>query len=375
MTPRPPIRFPLMGIGMLALLSGMWAGLGRLGWDWPMLRPTFGLAHGPLMISGFLGTLISLERAVALGRTWTFGAPLLTALGGLALVGGAPHWVAPLFMTLGSFVLVVSFGSLLWQQSTSFTATMALGALAWLIGNGRWLGGAEIPDAVSWWIAFPVLTIAGERLELTRLLPPSQAARRLFAVIVAMLVVGLAIGGIATATGAWVTGGAWVCLAVWLLQYDVARRTVRQTGLTRFTAVCLLTGYVWLCVGGVLAICCGSVIAGPHYDAVLHAVLLGFVFAMIFGHAPIIFPAVLGLALPFRTTFYAHLALLHVSLLARLTGDLVPLTELRQWGGLLNAAAVLLFVANTVGAVIRARLQSPMPATFNNLGEKGHATT
>lgn len=58
------IRFPLMGLGMLALLAALWAGLVRLGWGLPPLRPTLPIAHGPLMVSGFLGTLISLERAV-----------------------------------------------------------------------------------------------------------------------------------------------------------------------------------------------------------------------------------------------------------------------------------------------------------------------
>lgn len=40
-------------------------GLIRLGWQLPALTPSLALAHGPLMISGFLGTLITLERAVA----------------------------------------------------------------------------------------------------------------------------------------------------------------------------------------------------------------------------------------------------------------------------------------------------------------------
>ncbi len=114
---RPVARFPLMAIGMFALLTGMWAGLLRLGWNWPTPRPTFGLVHGPLMISGFLGTLIGLERAVALGRRWAYAVPLLTALGAIALLVGAPHWVAPLLMTSASAVLVAVFAVVIWQQT------------------------------------------------------------------------------------------------------------------------------------------------------------------------------------------------------------------------------------------------------------------
>jgi hypothetical protein len=166
-----------------------------------------------------------------------------------------------------------------------------------------------------------------------------------------VLLLGFAAGGIAVDSGARLTGLGLLGLSVWLTRNDIARRTVRQTGLPRFTAACLLSGYVWLAVGGVLAMAYGGEIAGARYDAVLHAVLLGFVFAMIFGHAPIIFPAVLGLPVPFRPVFYGHLALLHLSVALRLLGDALAVVPMRQWGGVLNAAAILLFLANTAAAV------------------------
>ena len=59
-------RFPLMALGLLALLTALWGGLVRLGWAWPLPWPTLFIAHGPLMVCGFLGTLIGVERAVAL---------------------------------------------------------------------------------------------------------------------------------------------------------------------------------------------------------------------------------------------------------------------------------------------------------------------
>src|SRR3990172_5362887 len=37
---RHPLRFPLMALGMVALLAALWGGLLRLGWDWPIVRPT-----------------------------------------------------------------------------------------------------------------------------------------------------------------------------------------------------------------------------------------------------------------------------------------------------------------------------------------------
>ena len=82
------VRFPLMALGMLALLTALWGGLVRLGWSWPLPWPTLFIAHGPLMVCGFLGTLIGVERAVALGVFWPYAAPLLTAVGTLALLPG-----------------------------------------------------------------------------------------------------------------------------------------------------------------------------------------------------------------------------------------------------------------------------------------------
>ena len=64
---------------------------------------------------------------------------------------------------------------------------------------------------------------------------------------------------------------------------------MRRTGLTRFIALNLLIGYVWLVVSGALALVAGQQAAGLIYDAMLHTLFLGFVFGMIFGHAPVIF--------------------------------------------------------------------------------------
>jgi len=142
------------------------------------------------------------------------------------------------------------------------------------------------------------------------------------------------------------------------LVYDVARRTIRQSGLTRFIAVCLLSGYIWLGAGGGLALVNGGVMAGPHYDALLHAIFLGFVFAMIFGHAPIIFPSVLKIPITFQLAFYAPLILLHLSLLLRVVGDLTLWMPGRQWGGMVNVLTLLAFM----GGMVRSRSPQQTPA-------------
>jgi hypothetical protein len=83
------------------------------------------------------------------------------------------------------------------------------------------------------------------------------------------------------------------------------------------------------------------------YDAMLHAIFLGFVFSMIFAHAPIIFPAVTGRPLSYRRIFYLHGALLHLSLLIRIGSDLAGNFFFYRWSGLLNVFAIVIFLANT----------------------------
>lgn len=139
-------------------------------------------------------------------------------------------------------------------------------------------------------------------------------------------------------------------LAGWLLANDIARRTVRQRGLPRFTAICLLSGYAWLAVGGSIAVSLAPIEQGSAYDAMLHALFVGFVFSMIFGHAPIIFPAVLGAPVPYRSRFYLHLALLHVSTAARVAGKLLAGPEIARWGGLLGAISIVVFLVSTLAS-------------------------
>ncbi|MBE0688741.1 MAG: hypothetical protein IH587_01305, partial [Anaerolineae bacterium] len=127
-----------------------------------------------------------------------------------------------------------------------------------------------------------------------------------------------------------------------------------------YIAACLLSGYVWLGIGGLLAIWKGAVYAGPDYAAILHAFLLGFVFSMIFGHAPIILPALTGLRLNFSRVFYAHLVLLHLTLAYRIYGNLALDFTARRWGGLLNVIAVLLFLAVTAITLYRNNRLKPM---------------
>lgn len=343
---------PFMGFVFVSLLFGMWAGLIRSGWQLPQPRDDFALAHGVLMIGGFMGTLINLERAVALNaflrtprlRLLPYLAPLFSIIGALALIINLSF--AALLLTFSSVGMVLMFAYIVYKHSAVYTLTMAAGAICWFIGNLIWLGSEPLFMSVPWWMAFLIFTIAGERLELARLMRHSRRSIHLFAITVALWGTGLLITRSDYDLGVRLIGVGDLGIAFWLLRYDVIRRTIRQRGLPRFIAVCLAAGYFWLIASGLMALYYGGVKAGMRYDAVLHSVFLGFAFSMIFGHAPIILPSVLRINIVYSSLFYVPLALLHLSLLLRIGGDLSAWQEGRQWGAMLNALVLLLFMGN-----------------------------
>jgi hypothetical protein len=346
------LRTILLASAMLSLVAAAAGGLVRLGWSLPVVPTAAVAAHGPLIVGGFLGTVIGLERAVGLGQAWSYAAPLLTALAALALLAGLPPACAPVLALAGSAILAAVFLTLLARRAAPSTATMALGAFCWFAGNALWLAGRPVYELVWWWMAFLALTIAGERLELARVLRLSAGDRTAFAGALAILLGGLVAGRFTLDGGTRAFGIGLAAIAAFLLRRDLAWRTVRHEGLPRFIAVSLLSGYVWLALSGLLALATGFVPAGPRYDAVLHAFFLGFVFAMIFAHAPIIFPSVLGRPIAFSPRFYVHVVLLHVTLTLRVIGDLAGVLPARHWGGMLNAATVLVFIASTAAGLL-----------------------
>jgi hypothetical protein len=350
---------PFLVVAILALLFALWAGLLRMGWALPSFD-NLALAHGPLMVSGFLGVLIPLERAVAIRQKWMFTVPAIAGAGWICLFFIPP--VGAVLITLGSLGTLGILGVMVRREPHVHTITMAFGALAWLIGNTLWMVGLPIFQIVFWWIAFVVLTIGGERLELNRVLKPSPSQIRIFSLLAAALLAGTVIATINLSLGSRLGGAALLGMAFWFLRYDLARRNLRHPNpLTRYIAICLFGGYIWLALSGGMFLYFGALYAGPYYDAALHAVFVGFVMAMIFGHAPIIFPAILGAQVKFYPAFYGHLALLHVSLVLRVVGDLTFQITLRQWGGLLNEVAILLFLGMTVFAIFKGRQSKNKP--------------
>lgn len=349
---RPALRSLLMLPAGISLLVGLDAGLGLLN-AWPLVGSgRLGEIHGVLMVLGFVGTLIALERAVALGRPLGYAAPALLGAGALLMLVplSATERVGTVLLVAGALGLCLLYVPLWRRQRDDAVLISALGAVCLLGGAVLWAGGADTAVAVPWLAGFVVLTIAGERLELARIAMPATAARDL--VVLAVLVaVGVTAATLWPDVGAVLFGIGLLVLAGWLWVFDVSRRTARATGLPRFAAWCMIAGQIWLGVAGAVLLVHGSVTGGSAYDALVHAVFLGFAMSMIFAHAATILPAVTRVALPYRSVMWLPWLLLQASLVLRLWGgDALGSEPARRIGGLGNAVALLLFLVVAVGS-------------------------
>ncbi len=364
----PPERGPSAAallpalLAALTLASGLAGGLARLGLDLLPERASAPLAlHGALMVCGFFGLVISLERAVALRRGLVWAAPALAAAGSLAALALQPGVAAALWLA-AALVLGAAYVGVWWRERALHTAVEGAGALAWAGGTLLWLADRPFETAVAWWCSFLVLTIAGERRELARFVPLSAFARRAYGAAMALHGLGL----LGLAAGLPGAGALWwlaqLALAAWLWRFDLAVRPgLVRTGWTLHTARCLRLGYAWLVLAalwGLAGLARGTAFgaSGP-----LHMLLLGFVFAMVFGHAPIVLPALLRLRLAppgFRP--FAPVLLMSAAVALRALAELLQQATLRSAAGVLQALSILAFAVLLLSRVER-RTPAPPP--------------
>lgn len=316
-------------------------------------------SHATLMICGFLGTMIGLERAVAIGRRAAFSAPLASAAAALVTVAGHAQAAASVFVVAAAAFAVVNL-AIVRKQPAAHTALLLTAALAWL--TGCVLEALGIGTAVPLWLAFLVLTIAAERLEMTRLTRRSRHAAPQLWAVAALMMAGAGAAAVPSSLGTAglaMFGASLVALSAWLFVHDIARRTLLTGGLSRYMAVCLLAGYGWLAVAGLGWL--GVAQRMPVRDIALHALGLGFVASMMMAHAPVILPALTRMRLRFSAAFYMPLAALHASLVVRIGFGATDALA-RGVGAALNAVALMLFAATIAASALAWRLARRFPA-------------
>ena len=337
----------------LALLAGLDAALMLLGLPAPVSADRLPDVHGMLLVLGFVGTLIALERAVALGRRPGSSRRPCS-------VPGPSRWSHPHPCRSGRRCS--------WRvRPASSRSTCRCGGgsattRSWSRRSARsspsarprsGSAGSPYRCCCPGWSASWCSPSPGSASSW----PGSRWGRR-----AAPILLGLATALVTAVTASLLWAGstpalglALLALVAWLASHDAARRTVRSTGPARFMALGMLGGYLWLGVAGAVWLVAGAVRGGPAYDAVVHAAFLGFTMSMVMAHAPVILPAVLRRPLAYHPAFLVPLALLHASLALRVwVGDALGHPLAWQVGGVANIAALLGFVATAAWSVTRA---------------------
>jgi hypothetical protein len=333
----------------LSILLGIWTGWLRLGWNLPL--NSFQPEHGALMVGGFIGTLICLERTINLKNKMALLVPFISVSSIIFFLLKLPQ-VSYWLLLAGSIGLSVIYLKLFFQFNELYILIMMGGALCWLIGNALLLKTSFYPLAVMWWIAFIYFTISGERLELSRYLQTSliQKLVLIFFLLLYIIAIFLPFHG----SGGYIAAVSLTGSALWLFRYDMARKLLKKPGQHFYSGIVLLTGYFWL------IICAFFMAYGAYrgllYDAAIHSFFLGFVFSMIFAHAPIILPGVLRIdTSPFHKILFLWFGLLQISLVMRLIGALILDSMLKNTGGLLNGIAVFGFFVNMLILAVRTK--------------------
>lgn len=334
------INKTLMFLGGFLLFLGLLSGIQKIGWRLPINQPI--LFHGSLMI-GFLGVLISLERAISLKKSWGYLSPFFIGLG---FIGSILNQISILSIILGGLILVYIFYLFTKKQPSLHLLVMLTGSIVWVLGNVLWFLEYKVHIFVLFWIGFLILTISGERLELNRIYM-GKNKKNTFIFTILLVNLGLLVSIINFNIGIKIFSIGIFCLSIWLLFNDISRYTIKEKKKKRFIGLSLFLGYCWLSISGLTGLFFINNNLSFIFDVFLHSVFLGFVFSMIFGHVYTILPPVLGLEISYSKFSYIHLLLLHFSLIVRFLGDFWWL-PMRKFGGLLNVLAIILFFVSII---------------------------
>ena len=332
--PKPFILLPLVLLGLLGGISGGWIRLGS-----PIIPiPESGVNHGLLMVGGFLGTLISIERAMVMKKkAWLF-IPFLSGISAIFFMIGQAQ-AGMIALLAGSLGLSAIMQVQVIRHTHFDSILLYLGAVSWFVGNFFAWHFGMIAAGSSWWIGFLLFTIVGERLELSQFLPVPSWSKKALGALLGLFFIGLTLPF--HGWGNEVMGLAVLLISVWLLVFDMAKVAARKKAQFRYIGVGLRVGYLWLGAQGLILLLMES--HPLFYDLVLHTFFLGFTFSMIWAHAPIIFPTIFGIReTPYHPILWITWAGFQLSLLGRILSGILGEFELRKIFGVANGYLILI---------------------------------
>jgi hypothetical protein len=262
--------------------------------------------------------------------------------------------LALICLLTGSTGLILVYGIIFKRYGEKYILIMLIGGILLVTGLVLLLTGEKYASAVPYWIGFLLLTILGERIDLAKFLPRRKLKNPLLWIFILTFLAGLFMTY--HQVGHIFAGAGMLLIAFWLMKYDIVNKSMKSHGIHRYIGTVLFSGYIWLFISGLIMLINPALVYA--YDAVLHAFFLGFVFLMIFAHAPIIFPGVMGYSFtPYHKSLYTWMILLNLSLLMRIVADLFFLNDIRQISGIISGVIIIGFFINLL-IVIRSKISA-----------------
>ena len=336
------IHLPIFFFAFLSLITSIFSGWQRIGWNIDLSNVVS--QHGTLMASVFFGTLLMLEKCLAMPSRYYLLIPFVNGISILFLYFGNVHLALSLTTLASAAMCGVAFEmkriakqKLYWLFIVGFFCLFA--GNIFLLFTGLFQASAVL------WMSFILFIIVGERLELTRFLAVTVAQKNLLWIALSLVLIGV---GPYHFYGNYIFGIGIICVSLWLLKFDIAFKNLKQKGQPHYSALTIIIGYFWLIVSAFYIITADTY---NHfdYDALLHSFFLGFAFSMIFAHVPIIFPSLFKLKIKiYHPVYYVIITLMNLSVAARIIGDQLQSDELRKWAGLTNGLVILLFFMSTI---------------------------
>lgn len=383
----PRTRLFLLFLAALGALLGLNSALIRSSISALATPAPLGDGHGVFMVFGFLGGAIGLERAVAYQAgapnrpKWGFLAPAFAGIGSALMVIEALPFVsretpvAPLaFMAnnpqaLPGFAWTLSMAALtgiylgVWRRQQSVAVLIQLlGAFLGVCGIALWARGVDAQIMAPWWMAYLVLTIVGERIELARVAFIAHNIEWLILFASIAFAVALPVCLINPSVGyplLGVTLGSMLLLAI---THDTARKTYKIKGVTGFMGTCMLVGYTWAILAAAIWIFSPSGFEGYWRDMAIHGLAIGFTMSMVAAHASMIIPSITRRPMKYHPVLWVGWAVMQIGLLLRLLGTTRGSTLLWQWGDGTSVVGMLLMMMtvaalNVATASARARTE------------------
>ncbi|OVE77913.1 hypothetical protein BVX98_01560 [bacterium F11] len=371
--------------GGFFLFISLWGGLWRIGWNSPQLIPGLPGIHGPLIICGFLGTFFGLERTMTLKDPWGYLVPILIIVGSASLLINPMGSLSRYLILAGSMGFSFICFLILFRNTNLYHLMIFGGSALWLTGIIIWIAGWPVFNVYLWWMGSVLFTMVGQRLELAHRLKLPPKAFQILAIGLGVVFFGqvlMALGHVQQPDyvmdsvldsirdprlkiGMRVSGGGMILTALWLLRHDPCWFLFSNQGTSRYTGICLLSGYVWLGMSGIFSLVFATLVSGQRYDALIHSFFIGFVWFFIFGHSPSIFLSAFGFRLKKMGFFFLTIFLLHGTLIMRIVGDLIRNRTLQKWGGLLNGVVIVLFIVSICCFILHERFKKKSTKMIN----------